>query len=130
MFKPLHGVARALRGALPTFRWAFLEKGNDNMTDDVELNEGDCNDEYDCEGHFEGQGSICLSGRIQMNCDCCKLRTRTQIIQVPPQTETSFDGFLQAQVDAVENAGKLVLAHSIVDAGAGWIVGLTVGEYV
>jgi hypothetical protein len=85
-----------------------------------------------CEGTLEGQGSMQFSGAIRLECDCCgsRFKTKTQILQVPPQTEQSFDSFLQAQVDAIENAGKLVIAHSIVDAGAGWIVGLTVGEYV
>ena len=100
---------------------------DDNGTPDPN---DDCKTE--CEGTLDAEGSIALQGRIRLECDCCgaRFKTKTQIIQVPPQTEGSFDSFLQAQVDAIENSGKLVIAHSIVDAGAGWIVGLTVGEYV
>jgi hypothetical protein len=104
------------------------------MNDQVQKPETDDDDDckMECEGTLDAQGSLSLQGRIMMECDCCgsRFKTKTQILQVPPQTETSFDAFLQAQVDAIENAGKLVIAHSIVDAGAGWIVGLTVGEYV
>jgi hypothetical protein len=104
------------------------------MNDTTQNGKPDPNDDcvQECEGTIDAQGSINLQGRIMMQCDCCgcRFKTKTTILQVPPQTEQSFDQFLQTQVDNIENSGKLVIAHSIVDAGAGWIVGLTVGEWV
>jgi hypothetical protein len=80
---------------------------------------------------MECHGSI--QGTIRLECDGCggceKLKTETNIISVPPQTEGNFANFLQTTVSNYENDGYLILAHSVVDVGGGWLVGLTIGWY-
>ncbi len=70
-----------------------------------------------------------LTGKLTMECCCPQMYTRTFFIQLGPQTEPQLNAFVNGTVAAWEGAGYLVLAHSIVDTGAGWMIGLTVGWY-
>ncbi len=76
------------------------------------------------------EGDIQLAGRIVLNCECCRLVSRTNIVNIGPQTEASLITFLQGTVNAYEGMGYVVLAHSLVDTGSGWLLGLTVAWYV
>ncbi len=69
-------------------------------------------------------------GTIKLDCHCAKLRTQTFIVNIGPQSEPSLNSFLQTTVNAWEAAGFLILGHSLIDTGAGWMLGLTVGWYV
>ena len=68
-------------------------------------------------------------GKIMMPCCCPQLHTRTQILNIGPQTIQQLQQLLQQTVSNYEAQGYLVLAHSIMDAGAGWKLGLTIGWY-
>lgn len=78
-----------------------------------------------CDSQFSGN----LSGVIKMACCCPKLRTRTFVIQVPPQGNPVYAAFLTTTINAWEAAGYLVIAHHAVDVGGGWVLVLTVGWY-
>lgn len=67
-------------------------------------------------------------GKIMLPC-CCKLQTRTQILNIGPQTEAQLITLLQTTVSNYEASGYLILAHSLIDTGAGWALGLTIGWY-
>ena len=71
-----------------------------------------------------------LTGKLMhMECCCPRLYTRTYIIDIGPQTEPQLQAYLANTVASWENAGYLILGHSLVDTGAGWKLGLTVGWY-
>lgn len=82
-------------------------------------------DQEPCTGTLQGA----ITGTVTMECCCPRLYSRTFIVQVPPQTEGSLQAYLQNTVNAYEAGGYVVLAHSLVDAGAGWMLGLSVGWY-
>ncbi len=75
------------------------------------------------------EADVQLAGKLTMECCCPRLYTRTQIVNIGPQSEASLINFLQGTVNAYETTGYLVLAHSLIDTGAGWALGLTVGWY-
>ena len=75
------------------------------------------------------EGDIQLAGKIALECCCPRLYTQTQIVAIGPQSEASLVTFLQGTVTAYETSGYLVLAHSLIDTGAGWALGLTIGWY-
>ncbi len=68
-------------------------------------------------------------GKIMMPCCCPRLYTRTQILQLGPQSEPDLQNLLQTTVSNYEASGYLVLGHSLIDTGAGWVLGLTIGWY-
>lgn len=68
-------------------------------------------------------------GTIRIPCCCPKLMTRTFIVPIGPQTEPQVAGFMSTTVNNYEANGYLILGHSLVDTGAGWLLGLTVGWY-
>ena len=70
-----------------------------------------------------------IQGMIKMPCCCPRLYTRTQILSLGPQTEAQLVNLLQSTVSNYEASGYLVLAHSLIDTGAGWALGLTIGWY-
>lgn len=69
------------------------------------------------------------NGTFQMECCCPKLRTRTFALQLGPMTEAQLRTYIQNTVNAYESSGYMILGHSLVDIGAGWMLGLTVGWY-
>ena len=75
------------------------------------------------------EADIQLAGKLFLECCCPRLYTRTQIIQIGPQSEGNLQAFLQGTVNAYEGAGYVVLGHSLIDTGAGWLLGLTVGWF-
>jgi hypothetical protein len=78
-----------------------------------------------CDSQFSGN----LSGVIKMACCCPQLRSRTFVVQVPPQVNPTYAGYLQATINAWEAAGYIMLAHHGIDVGGGWIFVFTVGWY-
>lgn len=70
-----------------------------------------------------------IHGTVSMECCCPMLRTRTFIVSIGPQTEPQVAAYLQNTVNAYEGSGYMILAHSLVDVGAGWLLGLTVAWY-
>lgn len=78
--------------------------------------------EHDCTGTIQGT--------VRMECCCPRLMTRTFVVNIGPQSEPSLIAFILATAGAWEASGYLILGHSIVDAGAGWVFGFTVGWYV
>ncbi len=70
------------------------------------------------------------TGTISLKCHCPLLRTKTFVLALPPQTEAQLAAFETNTFNAWENAGFLVMAHSILDTGAGWGFAFTVGWYV
>jgi len=101
------------------------------MTDDYTVKEDRCEPNMPCPQPEprDCEGDITLQGKLVMECCCPQLRTKTFIINIGPQTEASLFTFLQNTVDSWESNGYLVMAHSLVDTGAGWGLGLTVGYY-
>jgi len=84
-------------------------------------------------GHdHDGDCKGVIQGNVTLHCDnhCHRLRTRSFVINIPPQTEPAMRAFEQATFNAWENGGYLVMAHSIVDVGAGWNLSLTIAWYV
>ena len=75
----------------------------------------------------ENEQEYC-EGTIMLPC-CCKLHTRTQILKLGPQTIDQLKDLLQATTANYEASGYRVLAHSLVDVGAGWLLGLTIAWY-
>jgi len=69
-------------------------------------------------------------GTFTMERCCCKLMTRTFVLQEGPKTEPQLLAFNQATFTAWENAGYLILSQSLVDTGAGWQLSFTVGWYI
>ena len=78
-----------------------------------------------CTGTLSGA----ITGTVTMDCCCPRLYSRTFILNPPPQTIAQLQTYLQNTVSAYENSGYIVLAHSVTDAGGGWVVGLTVAWY-
>lgn len=72
---------------------------------------------------------VALTGQLTMQCCCPRLYTRSFFTQLAPQTEAQLKTYGDGTVAAWEGAGYLIMAHSIVDTGAGWMLGLTVGWY-
>ena len=68
-------------------------------------------------------------GTIKMECCCPRLYTRTFIVPIGPQTEPQVTTFLGNTVTSYESNGYLVMAHGLVDVGAGWLLTLTIGWY-
>ena len=66
-------------------------------------------------------------GTFKMEKCCCKLNSRTFIVSIGPQTEPQLAAFTQNTVSNYEANGYVVLAHSLVDTGSGWLLGLTIG---
>lgn len=87
--------------------------------------------EEPCEGEIVGKAHGCLdiTGTVTMPCCCPRLYTRTFVIDLPPQSNPSVSGTIQATVNAWEAAGYLILAHGVMDTGPGYRVTLTVGWY-
>ena len=75
------------------------------------------------------EGDIQLAGKVVLDCCCPRLYSRTQIVNIGPQSEANLINFLQNTVSAYEAQGYIVLAHSLIDVGAGWVLGLSVAWY-
>ena len=75
------------------------------------------------------EADVQLAGKLYLECCCPRLYSETQIVNIGPQSEGDLQAFLQGTVNAYEGVGYVVLAHSLVDTGAGWLLGLTVGWY-
>ncbi len=71
-------------------------------------------------------------GTVELKCNnhCHQLRTRSFVVNVPPQNEVQLRAFIQNTFNAWQNAGYLIMAHSVIDTGAGWTFAFTVGFYV
>ena len=82
-------------------------------------------DQEPCQGTLTGS----ISGTVTMDCCCPRLYSRTFIVTIGPQSEGSLVAFLQNTVNSYENMGYVVLAHSLIDTGAGWVLGLSIGWY-
>lgn len=82
-------------------------------------------DQEPCTGTLNGA----ITGTVTMECCCPRQYTRTFIVNIGPQSEGALITYLQNTVNAYENAGYQIVAHSLVDVGAGWLLGLTVGYY-
>ena len=64
-----------------------------------------------------------------VNLQCPRMRSKTIIAKL---NQAPFNGLrtqMQDLVDYYEGQDYVVLAHSLVDVGAGWMVGLSVGYY-
>lgn len=87
--------------------------------------------EEPCEGVLTGRAHGCLEieGKVEMPCCCPQLRSQTFIVPINPQGIPQLQGFLQNTVTAYENQGYVILAHSLIDSGSGWVLGLTIGWY-
>ena len=80
-----------------------------------------------CEGRLEGT----LTGRVFFDqCCCCKLKSETLIIDTGPISDADLVNLLQTTVTNYENAGYLILAHSLLDVGGSRVIGLTIAWYV
>ncbi len=94
-----------------------------------------CHPSHPAPGQHDDHDEHCtgeIQGTVTLHCDnhCHQLRTRTFVINEPPQTEVVSRAFEQNTFNAWENAGYLVLAHSLLDTGGGREFILTVGWYV
>ena len=76
---------------------------------------------HNCHGH--------INGTVSLHCCCPRLHSRTWAVEVGPRTEPQLRSYAASTLNAYEAAGYVVLAHSLVDAGAGWILTLTIGWY-
>lgn len=68
-------------------------------------------------------------GKIMIECCCPRLQTRTFTLEIGPQTVQQMRGYANATVNNYENAGYVILSMMLVDSGAGWVFGFTVGWY-
>jgi hypothetical protein len=75
------------------------------------------------------EADVALTGKLTMECCCPRLYTRTFHTQLAPQSEAALLAYLAATAAAWEAGNYLLLGHSIVDTGSGWLFGLTVGWY-
>lgn len=73
----------------------------------------------------EGQ----ITGVMTYECCCPLLYTRSFIVNIGPQSEGALIAYLQSTVSAYEAANFRVIAHSLIDTGSGWVLGLTIGWY-
>lgn len=69
-------------------------------------------------------------GTLRIHCCCPQLTTSTFTHDFGPQTEAQLLAAADSLLSAWEAAGYLVIAHSLVDTGAGWAMVITVGAYV
>ncbi len=72
-----------------------------------------------------------ITGTIQLECEdeskCCKLQSVTVVIEVSASTIVDLMNQVQSLANSYEAQGYPVLAHSMVDSGPNWVIGLTVG---
>jgi len=68
-------------------------------------------------------------GTFRMEKCCDRLKTSTFVVNIGPRQLDDLVNFLQNTVGAYEANGYLIMAHHLTDAGAGWVLGLTIGWY-
>jgi len=83
---------------------------------------------YPVHPHHHDDHSLC-HGSIKLDCVCPMLKTKTFVLNIGPQTEVSLNSFQVTTFNSWEVAGYLIMAHSLVDTGAGWGFAFTVGWY-
>ncbi len=102
---------------------------------EVVLKPDHCHPSHPAPGQHDDHDEHCkgeIQGTVTLHCDnhCHQLRTRTMIVAISPRTEPQLRAFELATFQAWENAGYLIMAHSLIDTGAGWSLTFTVAWYV
>lgn len=72
-----------------------------------------------------------IQGTIQLECEgenkFCKLQSVTVVTEIVASTIADLMNQIQSLANSYESQGYPVLAHSMVDSGPNWVVGLTAG---